>query len=184
MNRWIAFLRGINVGGSKRLPMKDLREALEAAGHDNVQTYIQSGNLVFDSPHESYRDVSSGLTELLREQFDMTPRSHVYSPQDMTRMIQLNPYREDGLETPKFVHFFLLAEPARDAQLDELEDIKAHNERFELTDEVFYLHAPDGIGHSKLAEKLDRLLAVPMTGRNMRTIYKVAALAGLEVEEV
>lgn len=182
MNRWIAFLRGVNVGSGKRLPMKALAAALEDAGYDNVSTYIQSGNIVFDSDHDNYWDVSADLTDLLRNTFDMTPRSQVYSPQDLERIISLNPYKEEGLEAPKSVHFYLLAEPADKARLEDLQEIKAHNEAFELTDETFYVLAPDGIGRSKLVDKLDRLLGVPMTGRNMRTIYKVAELAGLDVE--
>ncbi len=182
MNRWITFLRGVNVGSGKRLPMKALAAALEEAGYANVATYIQSGNIVFDSEHDNYWDVSADLTDLLRENFDITPRSQVYAPQDLVRIITLNPYKDEGLEEPKSVHFFLLAEPAEEARLDDLQEIKAHNEAFELTDEAFYLLAPDGIGRSKLVEKLDRLLGVPMTGRNMRTIYKVAELAGLDVE--
>lgn len=184
MNRWIVFLRGVNVGGHMRLPMKELCTALEEAGHENVETYIQSGNVTFDSEHENYWDVSTDLTELLRDKFDMTPRSQVYSRQDLKRIIQLNPFEEEGLEDPKSVHFFLLAEPATEADLGELDDLKAFNERYELTEECFYLHAPDGIGRSKLADKLDVVLAVPKTGRNMRTIYRVAALAGIDVAEI
>jgi len=164
--------------------MKALAAALEEAGFANVSTYIQSGNLVFDSEHDNYWDVSADLTDLLRDKFDTTPRSQVYAPQDLERIIALNPYKDEGIEQPKSVHFFLLAEPADEVRLDDLQEIRAHNEAFELTDEAFYLFAPDGIGRSKLVEKLDRLLGVPMTGRNMRTIYKVAELAGLEIEAI
>ena len=73
MNRWITFLRGVNVGSGKRLPMKALAAALEEAGYTNVATYIQSGNIVFDSEHDNYWDVSADLTDLLRENFDITP---------------------------------------------------------------------------------------------------------------
>lgn len=184
MKRWVTFLRGVNVGGANRLPMAELREVLEKEGCENVSTYIQSGNIVFDSEHENYWDVSGQLIDWLREHFGITPRGHVYAPQDMTRIISLNPYREEGLEDPKAVHFFLLAKPAEAADLQALSDLKAYNEAFELTDETFYLLAPDGIGRSELVKKLDRLLGVAMTGRNMRTIYRTAALAGLEVEEI
>ncbi|WP_084398011.1 DUF1697 domain-containing protein [Henriciella aquimarina] len=184
MKRWIVFLRGVNVSGSNRLPMKELRAVLEEEGYEKVETYIQSGNIVFDSGHENYADVSHDLTDLLREHFGITPRSHVYSPQDISRIIQLNPYKEEGLEAPKSVHFFLLAEPAGEANLERLSELKAYNEAFELTDDALYLHAPDGIGRSDLVKELDRALGVAMTGRNMRTLYKVAALAGLDVEDL
>ena len=184
MNRWIAFLRGVNVGGGNRLPMAELRAVLENEGCENVQTYIQSGNIVFDSAHENYWDVSNQLTDWLREHFGITPRSHVYAPQDLSRIIGLNPYREAGLKDPKSVHFFLLAKPAEAADLAALADLRAHNEAFELADEAFYLSAPEGIGRSELVKKLDRLLGVAMTGRNMRTIYRTAALAEIEVEAV
>ncbi|WP_300379943.1 DUF1697 domain-containing protein [Henriciella sp.] len=181
--RWIAFLRGVNVGGHNKLPMKELRGILEEAGYEEVETYIQSGNIVFTSSDESYYDASKALTGILRDAFDITPRSHVYSPQDLLRIINANPYRKESLKDPKSVHVFFLAEPARDADLESLEELKAYNEEVEVTDEAVYLLAPDGIGRSKLVEKLGKFVPVAMTGRNMRTVYKVAELAGLEIQD-
>ena len=184
MKRWIAFLRGVNVGGHNKLPMKELRGILEESGYEDVETYIQSGNIVFSSEHETYYDASKALTGILRDAFDITPRSHVYAPQDLERIIRANPFSKQSRKDPKSVHIFFLAEPAEDPDLETLGELKAHNEAITVTDEAVYLLAPDGIGRSNLVDKLGKYVPVAMTARNMNTVYKVAELAGLEVEDL
>lgn len=185
MNRWIVFLRGVNVGGNNKLPMKALRTALEAGGFEDVETYIQSGNLVFSSSHISADAAGTAVTTVIETTFGFAPRSHTLSAEDLSKIINTNPYRAEGLALPKSVHFFFLAEPAgKTAKLDALEELKAGTESFELTPRAFYLHAPDGIGRSRLVAQIEKYIPVPMTARNMRSVYKVAALAGLEVEDI
>ena len=87
-----------------------------------------------------------------------------------------NPFPEAVTE-PKTLHFSFLAAPASGADLAALEEWKRPTESYLLTDRVFYLHAPDGIGRSKLAAGVERHLGVVMTGRNYRTVEKLAALA-------
>ena len=183
MPRWIAFLRGVNVGGHNRLPMKELRAAMEAGGFCDAQTYIQSGNVVFSSDHETADAAGAALTSLIEQTFGFAPRSHVLSDTVLDQAIRANPYRSQGLNDPKAVHFYFLAEaPGHKADLDALHDVKAKSETYELKQDVFYLFAPDGIGRSKLVQQIERWIPVAMTARNMRTVYKVAALAGLDVE--
>lgn len=185
MTQWIVFLRGVNVGGNNKLPMKELRAALEGAGFAGVQTYIQSGNLVFQSDHQDAREAGEAVTALIEKTFGFAPRSHTLTAAALHKAINENPYRQEGLDEPKSVHFHFLSEdPGAKADLEALTALKTETERFALTDNVFYLLAPDGIGRSKLAEKIDRHIRVPMTARNMRSVYKVAAIAGLDVEDL
>ena len=86
-----------------------------------------------------------------------------------------NPY-PDAESEPKTLHLFFLAKPSANVNFDLLMQIKKDNESFELIKDVFYLHAPDGIGRSKLAEKAEKLLAVPTTARNWNTVTKLVAL--------
>lgn len=182
MNRWIAFLRSVNVGGNNKLPMKELRAALEKAGFEEVQTYIQSGNIVFTSAHDSGTEAGNAVTALIEQHFGFAPRCHMLSAADLQKAIDANPFTGKGLNDPKSVHFYFLAEaPGHRADLDAIYDLKAKSERTELIEDVFYLFAPDGIGRSKLAAKIEKWIPVPMTARNMRSVYRVAALAGLDV---
>jgi uncharacterized protein (DUF1697 family) len=83
-----------------------------------------------------------------------------------------------AIEDPKTLHLYFLSAIPTDVDLDSLEKLKSTSEHFELVDQVFYLHAPDGIGRSKLAAGAEKLLGVPATGRNWRTVQKVLELAG------
>ena len=95
---------------------------------------------------------------------------------DLERAIALNPFPEAESD-PKGLHFGFLDDLPSTPDLDKLESLKAENERFQLIGSVFYLHAPDGVGRSKLAANCERLLGVPMTDRNWRTICKIRDLA-------
>jgi len=83
-----------------------------------------------------------------------------------------------AIEDPKTLHLYFLSSAPIDADIGGLEKLKSTSESFELIEQVFYLHAPDGIGRSKLAAGAEKLLGVPATGRNWRTAQKVLELAG------
>ena len=89
----------------------------------------------------------------------------------MQAAIKSNPFPK-AVSDPKTLHFFFLAEPATDPDVGALDDAKTHTENYKLTDRVFYLHAPDGIGRSKLAANAERHLGVVATARNYRTVDK------------
>ena len=88
-----------------------------------------------------------------------------------------NPYPE-GEDEPKSLHLYFLTEPAGSPNLNLLHGQQLENERFTLQDQVFYLHAPDGIGRSKLATNVDRALGVATTARNWRTVSKLREMLG------
>lgn len=178
MTTWIALLRGINVGGNNLLPMKDLRALLEGAGLIEVRTYIQSGNCVFEAAETDPRALEQMMATAIDGAFGFRPQVLVLSAANFTAALVANPYPE-GADDPKTVHLSFLAEPASSADLSALEALRAETERFHLTDQVFYLHAPDGIGRSKLAAQVERHLGVAATARNLRSVMKIAALAGI-----
>jgi uncharacterized protein (DUF1697 family) len=98
------------------------------------------------------------------------------TPEEIERAIEFNPFPEAESE-PKTLHLNFLASIPKNPDLDALESIKSDRERFALKDRVFYLHAPDGIGRSKLAANTEKLLGVAITGRNWRTVCKVMTMA-------
>lgn len=175
----IVLFRGINVGGNNILPMKALVSLLEDLGATQVRTYIQSGNAVFlddvtDSPEFSRR-----LSAAIREHHGFEPQVLILSLDALDQALASNPFPE-AVADPTNLHLgFLAAAPER-PDLEKLAALGKAGERFHLDGRVFYLHAPDGVGRSKLAANAEKLLGVPMTNRNWRTVCKVRELANLE----
>ena len=176
MKTYIALLRGINVGGKSILPMKELVSLLEDLGAQNVKTYIQSGNAVFQSEETNASLLSSEISAAIKKRHGLEPRVLLLESREMEKVIESNPFREAESE-PKTLHVFFLASVPKDPDLDALESFKSDDERFALTGGALYLHAPDGIGRSKLAANAEKLLGVPVTARNWRTICKIMAMA-------
>jgi uncharacterized protein (DUF1697 family) len=176
METYIALFRGINVGGKNRLPMKDLVSTRENVGCQDVATYIQSGNAVFQSGEKDASLLSEKIGAEIKERHGFEPRVLLLASEEMERAMRSNPFPEAESE-PKTLHLYFLAAPPESTDLDALEGIKGDRERFVLADGVFYLHAPDGLGRSKLAANVERLLGVPATARNWRTVSKVMEMA-------
>lgn len=175
MNTFVVLLRGINVGGRNPLPMKALAACLEELGCRDVQTYIQSGNVVLQS-----RKGASRLTTEIRQGI---ARGHRIDPfvllltlNGLDAAIAANPFPEAEADPTRLHLGFLDAVPSN-PDLAGLEALKAHTERFRLIDTVFYLYAPDGVGRSKLASRSERLLGVSMTDRNWRTVRRLREMA-------
>ena len=176
MKTYIALFRGINVGGNNVLPMKDLVALLENLGSQNVKTYIQSGNAVFQNKEENASLLSNRIRAAIKKSHGFEPQVLLLKPEEIERAVESNPFPEAESE-PKTLHLHFLASMPKNPDLGALESIKSDRERFALKDGVFYLHAPDGIGRSKLAANTEKVLGVATTGRNWRTVRKVLAMA-------
>jgi len=175
MQTWIVLFRGINVGGHNILPMTKLRSDLESLNLENVRTYIQSGNVVFDATAKTASSLSKRIAQRIEERHGFRPQLIILTREALQTAIASNPFPE-AVSDPKTLHFLFLAEPASDPNMDALNDAKTSSERYELTDRVFYLHAPDGIGRSKLAANAEKHLGVVTTGRNYRTVDKLLSM--------
>jgi uncharacterized protein (DUF1697 family) len=176
MKTYIALFRGINVGGTNVLPMKDLVALLENIGSQNVKTYIQSGNAVFQSEEENASLLSNKIRATIKKSYGFEPQVLLLEPEEIESAVESNPFPEAESE-PKTLHVHFLASMPKNPNLGALESIKSDRERFALKDRVFYLHAPEGIGRSKLAANAEKLLGVALTGRNWRTLCRVMAMA-------
>jgi len=176
MRTWIVLLRGINVGGNNPLPMAELRSDLESLGCEHVRTYIQSGNVVLRAATRSAASLGRTIGSRIEERHGFRPRLLVLSRDEMQAAVDANPFPE-AVADPKTLHFGFLAEPPSDPDLEALEEARAPTERYELTDGVLYLHAPQGIARSKLAANAEKHLGVVMTARNFRTVEKLLSMA-------
>ena len=158
MTVYVALLRGINVGGKNSLPMQDLRNILTTLNCENVKTHIQSGNAVFSSGVDP-KSLSSRITVAIEQLFGFAPRVQVLSIDVFRSILAANPFPE-AVSEPKSLHIWFLTEVPADPDLDALDSLKSTTESFVLSSSAFFLHAPDGVGRSKLAAKVDKHLGV------------------------
>ena len=171
----VALFRGINVGGHNKLPMQELRDMLASLGCENVQTYIQSGNAVFRIAKDP-AILADEIVVAIDDSFGFRPGLLILKLDAFRAIAAANPYRA-AEATPAQLHVSFLTETPTDPDIESLERLRSASESFELANGAFYLHAPDGIGRSKLAARVEKALGVEATGRNWRTVSKLLELA-------
>ena len=170
-------MRGINVGGKHVLPMAALRRELENLGLQEVRTYIQSGNIVFQSPLRSARKLAASIADSVEQHHGFRVPLILLTQRQLKMAIDQNPYPVAS-EDAKTLHYFFLQSPPISFDRDKLASMAQPTERFELVGQVFYLHAPAGMARSKLAAAVERTLGVAVTARNARTVQRVAEMVG------
>ncbi|MCX5424525.1 DUF1697 domain-containing protein [Streptomyces sp. NBC_00078] len=175
---YAALLRGINVGGRKRLPMADLRQLMEGLGHSGVRTHLQSGQAVFATGHGDEESLAAELAQAIEKHFgfsvDVIVRDHAY----LKAVAEACPFPADRLE-PKQLHVTYFSAPVDAQRFAEIDREAYLPEEFRLGDRELYLYAPDGLGRSKLAEYLAKPRinkGVIATTRNWNTVVKLVEL--------
>ena len=175
MTRAVALLRGINVGGKRKVSMADLRTALEDEGYQDVETYVQSGNVVFTAPgRHTSRRLEDDLERCVAGATGFDDVAVVVrTASELARVVEANPYDEpDGTK----LHVFFLKEPPAKGATDGINAKKFAPEAFAVHGKEVYLHLPNGIGRSKLAIAL-KVLDVPLTARNWKTVTTLLEMA-------
>ncbi len=174
--KYIALLRGVNVGGKNKLLMKELVILLEANGFENVKTYIQSGNVIFDSEQTDQFVLSRKIRQLIVKQYNFAPNVLVLSLEEIEQAVRNNPF-EKAQEQPQLLHLFFLEQVATKPDISKIDEIKLNSENYLLKGRIFYLHTPEGFGRSKLAIRAEKLLGVLCTARNWRSMNRIIELA-------
>ena len=171
---YVSLLRGINVGGHKRIKMDKLRQSFEALGFEQVKTFIQSGNVVFKAGKLSTSALSKRIeTGLLSDfGFPVSVVSRTFG--ELREAIENNPFvNERGVNQEKLHIMFLSDAPAPDA-LKKLAELTLAPDRSQCCGKEIYLYLPNGASESALMKRpLDRLLSVITTTRNWRTVNSV-----------
>ena len=177
---YAALLRGINVGGSRKVPMADLRDLLTGLGLDGVRTHLQSGQAVFTAAHGDEDSIAADITAAIEKRFgfpvDVIVRDHAY----LKAVADACPFPADTLEGRQ-LHVTYFSAPVDATRFAEIDPAAYLPEEFRLGDRALYLYAPDGLGRSKLAEALARprltegLIA---TSRNWNTVVKLVEMTG------
>ena len=171
---YIALFRGINVGGKNILPMKDLARIFEGLGFEKVKTYIQSGNAVFLTKKDQTKMIAAEISSNILKSHGFKPRVLLLGVSELKDAIEKNPFKTAN---GKALHFFFLEASPIKPDLDALVNVKSPSEEFKLIKKIFYLYAPEGIGRSKLAAKVEQALGVSVTARNWNTVSKLIAMS-------
>jgi uncharacterized protein (DUF1697 family) len=175
--RYVALLRGINVGPHKRMAMADLRALLAGLGYDEVQTLLQSGNAVFaaeGSPEQVTRELKDKIATELGIEVEIVVRTR----DELASVVKRDPLGDVAGDPKRYQVSFLSAEPKPEVSR-ELAALDFAPEQCVFSGREIYAWHPDGIHSSKLAKQLsDRRLGVTATARNWNTVVKLLAMMG------
>jgi uncharacterized protein (DUF1697 family) len=181
MPRYVALLRGINVGGRNRVAMADLRRLTEELGHTEVGTYIQSGNVLFTSPDTDCSALADALEQAIARNLTVRPAVVVLSRADLAQVIADNPFPDEP--NPRCLHAVfrrLDLAPEAIAAVDEAQQrARAKGSRDEAVPvgRALFLRTPDGLGRSELAAQLGRSsVQADGTARNWATVTRLMAM--------
>jgi uncharacterized protein (DUF1697 family) len=179
--RYLALLRGINVGGHNKVAMADLRDIATALGHADVATYIQSGNLLFTCSKADQASLADALEAEISGRLGVRPAVVVISAPDLARVIADNPF--PAAANPRFLHAVFRRDPVnQDGIAAVAAAVRRSRESGSNDDAVIigrtmYLHTPDGLGRSELAAQLARSsVQTAGTARNWATVTKLMAM--------
>lgn len=173
----VALLRGINVGGKNRLPMKELAAIFEESGCNDVRTYIQSGNVVFRADPTATEDIRSLISASILSRFGFQVPVVTRTDRELEEVVERNPFLHAGAEADK-LHVAFLAEQPDDAQVDALDPNRSPGDEFAVLGREVYLHCPNGLARTKLTNSyFDTTLSTTSTMRNWKTVLKLLELA-------
>jgi uncharacterized protein (DUF1697 family) len=178
---WIALLRGINVAGRNKLPMAQLADCLRRLGLRGVTTYLQSGNVIFQGPEIAPSALADEIGNALFARFGFRPLILLLTRDELNLVLAANPFQHVN-PNDKTLHCFFLFRPAIVPDTNGLNAARSAREQWVLKNSVLFFYAPDGFGRSKLAATVERLLGVPATARNWRTVSRLCELANAHQE--
>jgi uncharacterized protein (DUF1697 family) len=168
---YVAMLRGINVGSGKVVKMERLRASFAALGFGGVRTYVQSGNVVFESEQKSATGLSKKIEEKIQRDFGFTVPVLVKTSKEIAQTVNDNPLvKEKGIDHSKLHVTFLSDAPPKTA-VKALEPLATGRERFRILNREISLYCPDGYGRTKLSNTaIEKKLSFVATTRNWRTV--------------
>jgi len=166
----LALLRGINVGGKNKLPMRDLAGMFEDAGCANVRTFIQSGNVIFTATASVSKGLAGVVASKIAAQFGHKVPVILRTVQQLREVVSNNPF--PGAE--EILHVMFLADRPSPAKIAALDPNRSAPDSFIVRAQEIYLHLPNGVADSKLTNAwFDSKLGTVSTGRNWRTVTKL-----------
>ena len=174
----VAMLRGVNLGAHNRIKMDALRDLCGSLDLLDVQTYVQSGNIVFRTKERNLSALAKKIRSGIEKKFGFNPEIILRSTSDLRNVIAKNPFAEmKDIEPGKLLVDFLSSEPSTDA-CKSVRAIKTDPEKLHIDGREMYIYFPNGAGRSKLSwPALEKILKTPGTARNWNSVTKLLAMA-------
>lgn len=174
MSTFIALLRSVNVLGKNMIKMPELARAFDKAGFRNVRTYIQSGNVIFETGKESGESLSAKIREMITKSFSLTIQVLVITPQELSDIALQNPFAERPEVDLSRMHVTFID---RDAEAERAEKLLSYHyppDEIIIGKRAVYVHCPDGYGRTKFHNNfIEKKLSVNATSRNWNTCLKL-----------
>lgn len=179
MSTFISILRGINVSGQKRILMRDLRELFEKLDFKQVQTYIQSGNVVFENNTQTPNsELAMRIEKAIEKEFNFHVPTIIRSKEELERIISSNPFLKDRSIDLKKLHVTFLSEVPTKENAENIVKTDFLPDQFVIKDKNIFLHIPENYGVTKLSNSFfERKLKVTATTRNWNTLNKLLEMA-------
>lgn len=178
MKTYISLLRGINVSGQKKILMAELKSLYESLGFKNVQTYVQSGNVVFENEEQDAETLRKSIETKIEANYGFSVPVLISTRDDFLRLIESKHFRKERSENPTRVMVTFLFDYPEQTRLIELSIPENDTCEFVIADQEIFLFCPDGYGRSKLSNNFfEKKLDVIATTRNWKTVnalYKMA----------
>ena len=176
MKKFIALLRGINVSGQKTIKMSNLKLLFEKLGFQNVETYIQSGNVIFSSKEKSVKILESKISSGIKSKYGFDVQVLIIKPDEIEYVLKNNPFIKKKKATEKLYVTFLEDKPNSE-NIKKLETRGFSPEEYIIDGKFIYLFYPNGAGKAKLNNNLlESKLKLPATTRNWNTIKTLSEL--------
>lgn len=173
MPTFISILRGINVSGQKKIKMADLKNLYEDLGFKNVQTYIQSGNVVFEYKEVTISELQQMIFDTIHKHYGFEVPNLILSPIAIETALKKNPFKDIDK-----MYFTFLAETPTKENIEKLYTYSFDEEYYELIGKVVYFHCPNGAGRAKMSNNFfENKLKVMATSRNLNTTKKLLEMA-------
>jgi uncharacterized protein (DUF1697 family) len=176
--RYVALLRSVNVAGHGRIAMHDLRESFSALGYGDVVTFIQTGNVLFDTSARGEAAIATAIEERLAEDFGDAPAVILRTVAELLRVGSSSPYAKAGADPSRHHVTFLAERPAKKVVASLALPAAVGRDELVIDGREVYVLTPDGYANTKLTGTfLERRLGVLSTTRNWNTVSKLCALA-------
>lgn len=175
MKTYITMLRGINVSGQKQVRMAELKSLYESIGFADVETYVQSGNVVFESEEQDVKKLANSIETRIERTFGFSVPVLVRSADDFRRILESHPFKN---EEPVRVLVTFLYERPDPSKLEALRRYEDKVDRFAIGGQEIFLFCPGGYGRTKLSNTFfERKLGVIATTRNWKTVNRLYEMA-------
>ena len=177
MTTYISILRGINVSGHNIIKMDALKQMYEAMGLNNARSYVQSGNVVFESKSGDVKFLAGKISEQIAKEFGYQVPVIVFTKAVLEGIISGSPFANDHSKDAKFLHVTFLADKPAAYDRKAIEDKMFADEEIHFSDEAVYIYIPGGYGNTKLSNAfLENKLKVKATTRNWKTTNELLKL--------